>query len=103
MWMASAERAVDPWAEIRRSGGAAAGRSGAENGQNFRCALFPIGSSAPSRYPWWVRVLGHPGTLRRSSQSRRNANLSHFGAIYHTLLRNPEMFSTHYCVAYNSD
>ena len=39
MWIASAERAVDPWAEIRRSRGAAAGRLGAENGQNFRCAI----------------------------------------------------------------
>ena len=61
------------------------GRSGTEIGHNFRSALFPIGFSSMSRYPWWVRTLGYPGSLRRSSRSCRNTNLSQNGPVYLTL------------------
>ena len=83
--MSSAARGVDPCTKTCRSGVAAGSRSGAKNRHSFRCGLFLVGFFASAGLPWWLRLRGQPETLRRSSRSYRNTNLSQKRPIYHTL------------------
>ena len=84
--MSSAARGVDPCTKTCRSGVAAGSRSGAKNRHSFRCGLFLVGFFASAGLPWWLRLRGQPETLRRSSRSYRNTNLSQKRPVFHTLL-----------------
>ena len=84
--MSSAARGVDPCTKTCRSGVAAGSRSGAKNRHSFRCGLFLVGFFASAGLPWWLRLRGQPETLRRSSRSYRNTNLSQKRPVLHTLM-----------------